>query len=85
MFGEYGLRTYAFYTQNGYGAEKFYFEDEQERTVTVFAGSVDGAKEKIKALLENPENFEKDGFTAEEVTEDNKWKSDFKNTVYWGD
>ncbi len=79
------MKKYAFYTQNGYGAEKFYFEDEKENTEIVFANSWEEAEEKIKKMLDNPKSFEEDGFTAEEVTEDNKWKSDFENTVYWGD
>ena len=79
------MKKYAFYTQNGYGAEKFYFKDERENTVIVLANSWEEAEEKIKNMLDNPKDFEEDGFTAEEVTENNEWKSDFENTVYWGD
>lgn len=52
------MKNYAFYTQENYGAEKFYLEDGQENVIVIAANSGEEAEEKLRKLYDGEEELD---------------------------
>lgn len=61
------MNKFAFFKQDGYGAEKFYFEDGEENTVIIAAESDAEAEEKLLAAVDEGFADEARKYLAEEV------------------